>query len=339
MRRLSTLATVDTFVVCEQDKQPHSVPLEVRGDRNRAMRTLVRMLTKREPYLSAKLTWSPHWGPRVASLIDRAANYRIAITSQWPGLLLATEASVIPALHIAHNVDHVLSATHDPWPFRLIGNHRRTRRLELEMLSKLCSVLALSASDVSRLELEGISAKPLSLAPVLTNERRNRSMTYAIGFIGKLSWPPNSEALAVLLEKVMPLVRVAMRPAPRLLVAGRGSEGVRGVGVTPLGQIEDLGQFYSAIDLVVIPRLGTTTGISVKMLEAVEHGVAVVAPRSLIEDSGMRSGCIAADDPNEIVSAILDFYNSHMSVETVDSYEYAVDTLKQQVEEALEHHR
>ena len=47
-------------------------------------------------------------------------------------------------------------------------------------------------------------------------------------------------------------------------------------GIVSLGKVRDVGDFYDAIAIAVVPLL-SGTGVSLKTLEAVEHGVPVIS--------------------------------------------------------------
>ncbi|MCR2801915.1 glycosyltransferase family 4 protein [Microbacterium sp. zg-Y818] len=296
---------VEVFPVCEVDN-PVGVPLELRGRRGLQTSTLLRMVLRGEPYIVAKFRGSHAWRSRGEAL-RRAAAGKVLVTSQWPALLLATDAGLKPRLHLAHNVDFQLSVNHDPMLFRVMRNPQRTRGFELKLLRAAASVVALSATDADWIAAEGIGAVSRSLAPQpVAGVQEVRG---AIGFLGKVSWPPNRIALEVLLREVMPDIASNLADPPELVLAGRGSEAFRSARVSGLGAIDNLDRFYERVDLVVIPRLGQATGISVKMLEAVERGIPVVAPRQLIADAGLSHTYIAADSPAEMARAIVDYYS------------------------------
>ena len=66
-----------------------------------------------------------------------------------------------------------------------------------------------------------------------------------------------------------------------------------------------MGEFYDRIDAVVVPRFGPSTGVSVKVLEAIEQGVAVVATRAMLIDAGIRE---AVESISETIDLIVKMY-------------------------------
>ncbi|OZC51000.1 hypothetical protein CH286_05525 [Rhodococcus sp. WWJCD1] len=302
-------------VVNAADESP--VPLEVRGRFNPLLRTAWQMLAKSQCYQEAKFKWSSAWDSRKDRLLDAIDSFKpdIIVTSQWPALLMAVDSSLENVVHIAHNVDSVLSELYDPVPLRAIKNAERMLSREKQLLQTCAKVLAISATDAERIRGWGIQVSHLKLK--VSSCSKMKSGMSAIGFIGKASWPPNKDAVTNLVQTVMPEVREQMPVnAPTLVIAGRGSEMWEGSeGVRVLGQIDDLDEFYSQIDLVVVPRTSQTTGISIKMLEAVERGVTVISTGIMAEDAGLSAGFIGADTIADIVQNIVRFYSDDSNLD------------------------
>ncbi|MDR7184916.1 hypothetical protein J2X85_001950 [Microbacterium trichothecenolyticum] len=294
------------FVVTNVDPEP--VELEVRSNKRLLAATLARMALHREPYITAKFRQSRNWTRRIVALQRAAASTNFVVTSQWPALLLALDAGIQVDVHIAHNVDYLLSELHDPLPLRALGNARRTKRAELQSLKHARKTLALSSHDRERLVAHGVDSGHLLLtAGTLSKPKIER--TRQIGFIGKASWPPNQVALNSLRNEVLPAVRDVMgADAPGLIVAGRGMQDIEGLNVETMGEVDNVADFYERIDLVVIPRGSVSSGVSVKMLEALDYGVHVIAPDHLVEAVGNADGCESAASLDEITTAIVRHY-------------------------------
>lgn len=298
---------VDVYQIC--GREPSKVPLEIRGSKRLMAGTLLRMLGFREAYQVAKFRVSREW-KRAIRTIQGLAEIRdpdhFIVTSQWPALLLLADAGVASDLHLAHNVDTVIARTHDPKLFRWMRNSKRMENKEREILRHPTNVLAISQSDAERIRNWGITCEHLSIAPDEFDERPPSSTV--IGFIGKATWPPNAQAIRLLVDQVLPRVRATL-PAASVLLCGRNSEDWSDrEGVSALGKVDDLEDFYGEADLVVVPRLGESTGVSVKMLEAVTFGRPVVVPSMLARDAGLRTGVILADDLDAMVEVISSYF-------------------------------
>jgi glycosyltransferase involved in cell wall biosynthesis len=280
------------------------LPLEVRGDRRALARIVTAMLRSTEPYLAAKFTAFPGWAVAAAGLRSAAAGRRV-ITSGWPALLLADAADLHVDVHVAHNVDLLIAEAHSPRPLRLLGEVPRLRRRERSLLQRPRSVVALSRTDAERLRRWGIEARPLPV-PLGVVPHPARGTSSDVGFVGKASWPPNAEALEVLLGPVHEaLARLGSDAVYRL--GGAGTEAFADhPRVASAGWVPDLDRFYDGVGFVVVPRLGVSTGVSVKMLEAAEHGVAVLVPSTLAEAVDPAGPWIVADSPDALAAALVD---------------------------------
>lgn len=282
-----------------QGESAGRVPLEVRGDRWALARIAAGMLVSPAPYLSRKFTAFPGWSA-VVDLVRRRSGDSV-ITSGWPALLAAEAAGVPVAAHIAHNVESVIAEEHAPRLLRLLGENRRLPPAE-RLLSRWPErVFALSRADAKRLVEQGVAARELPLPMRRVSERTNAR---AVGFIGKASWPPNATALRVLLTEVHD--RLGERGVDvGFVLAGRGTEEFADhPRVISSGWIADEADFYRRVGLVVVPRFGASTGISVKMLEATEHGVAAVVPAALADAVDPTGPWARADTPAEMAEAI-----------------------------------
>lgn len=279
------------------------LPLEVRGDRRALARIVAAMCRSTEPYLAAKFTAFPGWPAAVAGLTEAARGRRV-ITSGWPSLLLADAAGLEVDVHVAHNVDVLIAESHSPRPLRLLGEVPRLRRRERALLRRPRAVVSLSRTDVERLRSWGVDARPLPL-PLTPVPHVGRGAVRDVGFVGKASWPPNAEALAVLLGPVHEALE-ALGSDVAFRLGGAGTEDfARHPRVATSGWVPDLDEFYDSVGFVVVPRLGVSTGVSVKMLEAAEHGVGVLVPTQLADAVDPAGPWIVADDPAALAAALV----------------------------------
>jgi glycosyltransferase involved in cell wall biosynthesis len=101
----------------------------------------------------------------------------------------------------------------------------------------------------------------------------------------------------------------ARLPDGELLLAGANLpdalDGTRlPAGVVPIGWVDDLADFWEAIDVVVCPlRIGG--GVKVKILEAIRAGCAIVSTRLGVEGlpECARRGIDVVDDPATFAAA------------------------------------
>jgi N-acetylglucosaminyldiphosphoundecaprenol N-acetyl-beta-D-mannosaminyltransferase len=268
-----------------------------------------------EPYQAAKFRFHPNYRPVLERLRSIADDYDYIVSSQWPAMLTLAAAEVPVDLHIAHNVDWVLSEQHDPRILRMTRNASKLKRLERQLLGMPETVVTLSAIDAARLRNTGVFALPVRLvepstAVLETNHR-------AVGMLGKMSWPPNHEAALRMRDQILPAVNDRLQAPVTLKLAGHGSESLSGVpNVSALGVVDDVESFYGGVDVVVLPRVDEqTSGISIKLVEAVEAGKQVIAPASLFTACGLTSPWPdGLDDARAIVRALEALYNDEFPI-------------------------
>lgn len=94
------------------------------------------------------------------------------------------------------------------------------------------------------------------------------------GFVANFGYPPNRDAYHRLVRDWLPMLKGT---ANRIIVAGFGSEHLPRVAeVEVIGPVDKLETFYDGVDVALAPiELGG--GMKVKVVEAMIHGVPVVA--------------------------------------------------------------
>jgi len=162
-------------------------------------------------------------------------------------------------------------------------NYKREMKEELSILSKFDMVLATSIEDQQFLdEISGIAGKVAYLPPCVSpaknhNEGHNRR-EYDLGFIGSSSLF-NIDAMDYFLNSIYPLI-LDKKPDVSLLMGGSICNAFRQTDhkskISYLDHIEDMNDFYKQISIAVVPlRFGT--GVSIKTIEAMNHGCPVVS--------------------------------------------------------------
>lgn len=125
-------------------------------------------------------------------------------------------------------------------------------------------------------------------------------------FVGAVN-PPNVDALAWLLAEIWPAVRTR-NPAARLRVAGRVAESHAGPwpeGVEAVGFVPDLAPEYAEAAVVLAPiRFGS--GVKIKLVEGLAHGLPAVATTGGAEGVGPLPGRVLriADDAAGFAAAV-----------------------------------
>lgn len=224
------------------------------------------------------------FGARDRHLTDR-------VTNSKPDLLVLTALSQrglarVSDARIWFDFMDIWSEVADRESRRRRGAARLTARLQVRVLERAEAKISSQASFVTTtgwsehesLQRRGVDNTwvPTALPDDVFQTQRHRSdpVPRRAGFLANFEYWPNIDAYNLLVENWLPTLR---RLGWSLVVAGRHTEVLGRVpdGVTSLGFVEDLANYYSAIDVSVAPmRAGG--GMKVKVLESLAHGVPVV---------------------------------------------------------------
>lgn len=132
-------------------------------------------------------------------------------------------------------------------------------------------------------------------------------------FVADFQYAPNQEALAYLVDSVLPRAW-ARRPDLHVSIVGRGlTEPPADDRIQTLGFVENLREAYASADLVVVPLLHGG-GSPLKLIEALAHGLPVVATAHaarLLEDAVDGEHLVAAGEPAEFAGAIVALLEDH----------------------------
>jgi glycosyltransferase involved in cell wall biosynthesis len=170
-------------------------------------------------------------------------------------------------------------------------------RREFEVYDRYGATLAISAKEASILRA-GTRKTRVSYLPMTQEPVHQETDPEGPALFVMRSHPFNLQGYCYLARRVLPAVR-ARAPSFRLRVIGDGCPCVTPVeGVTLDGFVPDLREAYRASRFAIVPVFGGT-GQQVKLIEAMGHGVPVVAVRQAAEASPLIehgvNGLIAAD--------------------------------------------
>lgn len=247
-------------------------------------------LARGRAYLGARLNGLPDdfargvWPGIAARTRDLASDSdptRVIAEGPLAAAALLTFAKRHPAIYCAHNLE-------SSFRHRLGGagaSERGLRRFERLLLERYAESWMVSQADVEgaqalapgatlRLVPNVVDVAAIAPAPPRDGQRR-------VLFLADLGYPPNQEALRLLLDEVMPnLWRQA--PDVRLIVAGKGSDRVEASDprVEARGFVPDLGELYEEAGCVAVPLL-EGGGSPLKFVEALAFAMPIVAtPRA-----------------------------------------------------------
>ena len=131
-------------------------------------------------------------------------------------------------------------------------------------------------------------------------------------FVANFAYPPNSNGLAFLLDRVMPLVWERL-PAARLRLVGPNLElpPRSDERVEALGFVEDLRSAYDGARCALVPLL-QGGGTPLKFVEALAYGLPVLATPRAASGLAVTDGhdCVLAEGETEFAAALVDLLGS-----------------------------
>jgi glycosyltransferase involved in cell wall biosynthesis len=177
-------------------------------------------------------------------------------------------------------------ARHTDWLSGAVSSAQRAiwKRREQHESSQASAVSVASWSDQRRLGRDAIwLPTPIVKSAEDLDTRRQRTSTPGepvYGFLGNFNYPPNRDAYERLVREWTPVLQPI---AGRIVVAGFDSAALpRCPGVDLLGEVADLRDFYETIDVALAP-IEKGGGMKVKIVEAMMHGVPVLATEHALE--------------------------------------------------------
>lgn len=131
-----------------------------------------------------------------------------------------------------------------------------------------------------------------------------------LGFVGLMSYAPNTDGARWFVREVLPLIRREL-PDSKLRIIGRGAEAVADLGVIAgveiVGEVDDMEIALRDIDIEVIPlRFGA--GTRLKAVEAFANRLPVVSTTIGVEGLAVSHGreLLIADEPADLASAVVE---------------------------------
>lgn len=222
---------------------------------------------------------------------------------------------------MAHNVETLIWERYrenEPEPWRrwyIAAQCRKFERFERRAFAEANRVVAVSPDDAAlvrdrfgmpRVDVvdNGIDRDYFG---ALTADRD----PFTILFLGSLDWRPNQDALALMLDRIFPLVRAA-EPRARLDVVGRNPpptlvrRAAEIEGVSVHADVADVRPSLARSSVMAVPlRIGG--GSRLKILEALASGLPVVSTRVGAEGLCLRDGehLVIADGAEAMASSLL----------------------------------
>jgi glycosyltransferase involved in cell wall biosynthesis len=264
------------------------------------------------------LPWCDENGRR-AFLAARARDYEVILLA-WTMVarrFIDVARAAAPGARLifdTHDVNHIREyrEARTSGDRSLLRRALATRADEAHAMTVADTTLAITAADADTLRLLVPTARvdivSMWRAPV-AREPEARRRPPRILYVGHYGATHNIDAALVLAQDILPKVRAA-RPDAVLTLAGSDPpalvQDLAAPDIAVPGWVEDLGPLYAGASLFAAPlRFGS--GLKGKMLDAMAHGLPIVASRIAAEGIGLTDGVdyLAADTADESATAIL----------------------------------
>jgi hypothetical protein len=251
----------------------------------------------------------PHFDfPSVQRIID---NIDLVSVSQAMRTLLAPELTKRRPLVTADVSDAALS------PSFLEAAQGRVSARELRLYDRYTDVLAISAEEGKRISA-GTSRTRVHHVPMTARvSAKTNTFDQPPVFVGAPN-PFNLQGLLWFARHVLPEVR---RRNPTFELAAVGATFVRwnaDPGIDVRGPVDDLDEVYAHAAFAVCPLLAGT-GEQVKIIDAMAHGLAVVATRQTASSSPIIDGVngYVADTPAEFADRVSELWGDRSLCRTL----------------------
>ncbi len=252
---------------------------------------------------------SPELAAEAARLARGSASGRVIADGPVAAATLSRLARERPVVYNAHNFES--GFRHELHGAGGVGSARALRAFERGLLEAASESWMASEADVAaahelcptaRLRYVPNVVDVAAITPVqpLHGERR------AI-FVANFAYEPNRNGLRFLLREVLPQVWATL-PDAKLALVGAGLEQQPSTDsrVEALGFVEDLHAAYASACCAVVPLL-QGGGTPLKLIEALAHGLPVIATPRAVAGLAVRDGehCLVADGAESFAEALI----------------------------------
>jgi glycosyltransferase involved in cell wall biosynthesis len=243
-----------------------------------------------------------------AELAGEPGRGRVIADGPTAAAALAGLSRSSPVIYNAHNVEFTFRGE-----LASVGRReaRALRSFERDLLERASEAWMVSDADMAsarelspgaRLRLVPNVIDVAAIEPITEPAPEQRAV-----FVGSFDYEPNRNALAFLLEEILPRVWSEL-PSARLAVVGGGLRNPPETDerVELLGFVEDLGATYRGARCAVVPLL-QGGGTPLKLIEAMAYGLPVVATERAVAGMDVRDGehCHVARDGESFARALV----------------------------------
>lgn len=185
------------------------------------------------------------------------------------------------------------------------------KRFELSTFQSVDGILSISSTDsawMRKKELKAIHDFPFIPAP--SNQTYDVSQRDFFHF-GSMNWHPNVESYQILTRSIFPRIAQVL-PDARLTIAGSFMNTIvlnESANVKHIGFVDHLPTFFSNSGILLAP-IQSGSGVRVKILEALSHGVPVVTTSQGIQGFHIQhgEGVFICDEAEDFINCAISLY-------------------------------
>jgi glycosyltransferase involved in cell wall biosynthesis len=254
---------------------------------------------------------SPELAEQAALMSADAQRRRVIADGPTAAAALWRLAGRRPVIYNAYNIESSFRYELQSSRLAKIGDRQALRFFERKLLARASESWMVSEADMARarelcprarLRYVPNVVDVAKITPVSPPSVQPRAI-----FVASFNYQPNRNGLRFLLEKVFPRVWTQL-PEARLTVVGAGLQEPPSSDprVEALGFVDDLATVYASARCAVVPLL-QGGGTPLKLIEALAHGLAVVATPLAAAGLQLHSGehCLLADGGEAFAEALV----------------------------------
>lgn len=185
---------------------------------------------------------------------------------------------------------------------------KAVERYEVKAAEKADLVLTVSYKDAEKLKSHNRS---VFTTPPLVDEIKqvkNGKKEHIVSYIGNLSWIPNRQGVQWFIDSVLPKVAENVQDV-KLKIIGSGLSDnpfSHSDHIEYLGYVENLEEVYRETKVFIVP-LFMGSGVRIKIIEAINHEVAVVSTSLGCEGLGLCDGhtILIADNADHFADNVI----------------------------------
>jgi len=186
--------------------------------------------------------------------------------------------------------------------------------------------LAISNEDKKKLINLGAKEKNTFVAPIAFKPRplfkfnKDRPL---ILFVSSLDWWPNKDGFWWFYKNVFPLVKAKIKNINFVVIGKNAALEMRNLmnedkNLKVIGYVKNLEPYFRKTNVFIVP-LRSGSGIRIKILKALSHGLPVVATRKGAEGVVKRNGqgLILTDNPQNFARTIMELINNEKKAQAL----------------------